>query len=565
MAHAEEAKGLLSINSEHRIRSENLAFDMDVWYPRLKQFTFRSEFLPLTRTEALAIIHYQDVRYREKKEPLSSEEVATLDNLERRIDRSLRLHFLSPESVPLAFMRLCGRSPKDAEPLDREDLVRKYTARLHELTQEQGAPLEANTKLRAIARVSALCVSSGAHAMSLLLTSERVFTDLHDWIRWGEPEQIVLREYAEISMEYEFRAFVNNNRITAISQYDHYCIYPDLAAMKDRIQTKIQTYWEEVHPHVGEASYVIDFAYFPDRDDIIVIEISPFLDCTGTACFSWKNDRELLENGPLQFRLNTRSHPHIEQLVQANWEDRWNGQVPAYRSFYPPHLQSTSGPEVSWKFLVPFFAFMPSLFLGLKGPASVAPLFMSAAAVCGAVTLYNVWTKPLPSPPHRTTHLMFFYGTLKQNCHWNKKFLSQSKFVSRVVSVDPLPLVVGACGVPYLLDLAPDDPSSHKFHHVRGELWEVDSVTRQNLDEYEGVSKGYYTRKTIRVREREGEAGRTYEPEVYCMAHPSPSLIAGPFIEEYTLDFHRAHYNAIRHILVKQKKYLDMPDAESIT
>lgn len=39
--------------------------------------------------------------------------------------------------------------------------------------------------------------------MSLLLTSERVFTDLHDWIKWGEPDQVVLRKWEpELTLEY---------------------------------------------------------------------------------------------------------------------------------------------------------------------------------------------------------------------------------------------------------------------------------------------------------------------------------------------------------------------------
>ena len=29
-------KGLLAVRSEHKIRQENLAFDIDVWYPLIK-------------------------------------------------------------------------------------------------------------------------------------------------------------------------------------------------------------------------------------------------------------------------------------------------------------------------------------------------------------------------------------------------------------------------------------------------------------------------------------------------------------------------------------------------
>eukprot|EP00121_Abeoforma_whisleri_P004928 Awhi_evm1s4459 len=38
----------LEYNSEHLLRAENLAFDIDVWYPRLRNFTYETVFLPLS-------------------------------------------------------------------------------------------------------------------------------------------------------------------------------------------------------------------------------------------------------------------------------------------------------------------------------------------------------------------------------------------------------------------------------------------------------------------------------------------------------------------------------------
>jgi hypothetical protein len=54
---------MLAINSEHKLRAENLPFDIDVWYPQLAAHTFASIFTPLTRTEARAIMNYQETRY----------------------------------------------------------------------------------------------------------------------------------------------------------------------------------------------------------------------------------------------------------------------------------------------------------------------------------------------------------------------------------------------------------------------------------------------------------------------------------------------------------------------
>jgi hypothetical protein len=92
----------------------------------------------------------------------------------------------------------------------------------------------------AIARTSWLRVTSGADAIQLLLSSERVFTDLQDWLRWGEPEQIVLRSWLPtMTYDYEFRVFVFENRITAISQYDHYTFYDFLKSEKKQLEIQV--------------------------------------------------------------------------------------------------------------------------------------------------------------------------------------------------------------------------------------------------------------------------------------------------------------------------------------
>eukprot|EP01117_Protostelium_nocturnum_P014823 TRINITY_DN5682_c0_g1_i1.p1 TRINITY_DN5682_c0_g1~~TRINITY_DN5682_c0_g1_i1.p1 ORF type:complete len:514 (+),score=167.70 TRINITY_DN5682_c0_g1_i1:126-1667(+) len=501
---AKEAQGLLSIGSEHKLRSENLPFDIDVWYPSLESVTFSTEFFPLTRTEAQSVLAYQDTRYRGKKR-LTTRDVRNLNALEERLDVEIKRHF--PEG---AFMRLCGRSPKDGDPYDRQSLRDSYDRELGKLV-DSGEELNANTKLRAVARVSWLGVSNGKDAMSLLLTSERVFADLHDWIRWGEPEQVVLRKFdPKLRMEYEFRAYINNNKITVLSQYDHYCVYPDLPPLKEKIERAIREMWAKAHPLVGCSSYCMDFCYYPEEDRAIVIEISPFRTCTGSACFSWKDDKEQMHNGPFEFRLNQKNHQHLEQLVEANWEDRWRQNPPSYESFYNQAIQDPNDPS----YLSQLFTFVKDLIFG-----------------------------------NQKEHLLFFYGTLKRGFHWNKKFLSHSKFVSEARSSKNLALVVGTSGVPYLLGDVPESEG----HRVIGELWLVDDITLQGLDEYEGISKGYYVRVPIEVETPTGHG----TAQVYKKTNSSEELKKGPFLSEYSLPFHKANYHAIQHIAVKQQMYMN--------
>ena len=122
--------------------------------------------------------------------------------------------------------------------------------------------------------------------MSMLLSSERVYSDMLDWLWFGEPEQVVLREWEpELSVDFEFRCYVKDGRLNAISQYDHYCKYDHLFPRKTELERRMRTLWAEIHPHVGASSYGMDFGYLPAQDKLVMIELSPFLRCTGAHCF----------------------------------------------------------------------------------------------------------------------------------------------------------------------------------------------------------------------------------------------------------------------------------------
>ena len=61
-----------------------------------------------------------------------------------------------------------------------------------------------------------------------------------DWLSFGEPEQVVLREWADgFEIENEFRLFVCEGNLTAASQYDHYAYYPALHEAHASLQEEI--------------------------------------------------------------------------------------------------------------------------------------------------------------------------------------------------------------------------------------------------------------------------------------------------------------------------------------
>ncbi|RZC28027.1 putative gamma-glutamylcyclotransferase At3g02910 [Glycine soja] len=110
-------------------------------------------------------------------------------------------------------------------------------------------------------------------------------------------------------------------------------------------------------------------------------------------------------------------------------------------------------------------------------------------------------------------HLIFAYGTLKRgfpNHYLMEELRSKDDAVllGSYVTNEPYPLVCGPHGIPYLIKL----PGSG--HRVKGEVYAVSEEAVVVLDEFEGVSAGYYERLAVTAAE-EKEGGGKVEAEAY--------------------------------------------------
>ncbi len=480
---------MLQIKSEHRLRQENLAFDIDTYYPLVSDLTPRSRFVPLSREEAAAVVaHYRNWQRLKRCDEFSNDHLRVLFQLERRIEAAL-----PPGEV--CFARLCGRSPKDA--------VVRGTRDEFDALALASSPYSALCEMQ---RRTMRC-EGPRDVMALLLSSERVFADLMDFIQYGEPEQIVLREWREeIQLQFEFRCFVTHNRLVKISQYDHYGFFPDLLPLKERIEAAIRRAWLVVHPRLRCAHYVVDFYYSPKGDFVEMIELSPFrAGTTGGGLFGWN---EITPDCEFEFRLASEARP-LAELVEA-WAHT------AFEMSYAP---------------------LPYLEQGWRE--------RSAATVTG-------WLSQLTATEEKRI-LFFFYGTLKRQMHWNSKYLHRATFVSEAESEEAMWLLVGGCGVPYLMMQGAENAK-----RVRGELWLVDDETIAGLDEHEGVGKGYYARRHIGCIRNDGtrETAQVYFllPDTDVSRRLREGQIEA--VAEYTLDMHKRLYSPIELLSLKQAIYL---------
>lgn len=570
-----DTTGALSFDSEHKRRAENLAFDIDAWYPRLRSFTFPTVFVPLTLEEAHAIVHCYRECIQGRRGTLTPVDAGVLRELERRLDVALQEDALQG----CAFPRLCGRSLKDADVLRPERALRQFEERLASL---QASSAGGSLEMQALLSVEWMRVESGAETLSLLVSSERAFVDLNDWIQYGEPEQVALRRWQpQLTQDWEFRIFVHEGRLTAISQYEHYCHYPALAPVKARLEEMIVDFWQLMHDSVGAESYVADLGYLRDEDRILLVELGPFLNCTGTSCFNWTRDAEVLRHGPREFRLTSADAAMptatVAELVDIMWLDRWRHPPQSHAHILTGLMQLANAKAVSKRrcrhtaaVLVALgsaiaVAMIPSSTLALRRRWAAAAI--SAAAFAAMMRL--PWTTSLSSSKCRAGSLLFVYGTLKHGFHWHQKFLSlRGTFVGTATTAEPVPLVVGACGVPYLLLDARSRMGGCGETCVRGELWRVDDLALRGMDDYEGIGKGYYARLAMecRLASTRGQAPaqlqRSVTAQVYGVADSAllwsdEELHSMRCVAEYTLEMQDSLYRPVEHIALKQQLYLD--------
>jgi gamma-glutamylcyclotransferase (GGCT)/AIG2-like uncharacterized protein YtfP len=218
------------------------------------------------------------------------------------------------------------------------------------------------------------------------------------------------------------------------------------------------------------------------------------------------------------------------------------------------------------------------------------------------------------APSTASVHFLFIYGTLKRGFHWNSKYLHPrlgARFIAEALTLNKHSLVVGDCGVPYLLyfkndidedtSLAADKGVMKKEvgqmndgkdleivagaadddgggvgggSQIKGELWEVDDYCLKGLDDYEGMQKGYYQRVVIPVvvvmrtkGEKEDKQSVVQREEQVIMANVNvlvdSSLVnvlqKKELFSEYSLELHERLYKPILHIQVKQCNYYKQP------
>lgn len=337
-------------------------FDLDSYLPFITDLTFSTELITISHDEARAICNYYRQVYLSRENAIGSDDIAVLELLESRIANVLNSTHMQGKSI---FCRMSNRSPKDGIPLNGLQLKSLYCKCLGQIVRDENAAAMSadnysNLKMVAMCetQMKALRCENAPDIMSRLLSSERVFSDLNLALDASKEDPsdvwgtfLALREWNEdLCHDMEFRCFVHNHKLVAISQYNHYIMIPSLQTKeaKHKVRNTIYSFWQrrvrdrliQSDATVGTnsySSYVCDIAIL-STGELIVIELNPFATSTGGSLFHWTIDHDILfdiSDGRAEshsddgaelygympvFRVRESILEHIEELVEINLE-----------------------------------------------------------------------------------------------------------------------------------------------------------------------------------------------------------------------------------------------------
>jgi hypothetical protein len=283
-------------------------FRVEDWYSLIEPLTFPTQFVNLTIGQLLAMKNFYEATYRHATQVkdiskiFSQDDQNALNQLENNIQTVMDSWNHGNNTGIKFFVRLSTRSPKDS--CVQSPNFKKILTQQLDLLGKENEP-------RAVIRTlnTSLQVTNAKDAMHLLLSSHRVYYDLSrsllqldEKLKKSEnkellmPDQrIIVRIFHEIEApEFEFRVFVVNKKVTAITQYFKSCYLGEqLEKKKDMIQQRIFDLSSQVCEKVKK-DHVLDIAVDINSEklDAFVIELNPFSKQAAACLFHWDDESD---------------------------------------------------------------------------------------------------------------------------------------------------------------------------------------------------------------------------------------------------------------------------------
>ena len=528
-------------NWDHKYRHQNMSVDMDVWYPFLKSITFKTYFIPLKYREAEAILNFNFYRNKNMKDKFTKEDTKILRNLQKKVDYFFETY---DDLKNGAMFRLSGRSGKDMDYYDNEKIMALYEENLEKVSKKLGKEkTDINTKYVAITTLmNRFKVNNGKDVLNVLLTSERLFLDLKDWLNHGGREQMILRKWDDsLCSDKEFRAFIQNNELKAICQDERFALFQDLVDNKDLYEKLINDYFKKaLQPLMKIPNYIADFCILKNNE-VKLIEFSPFLRCTSACLFRWDINYDEMLHGDGKLTVREKVCENLEYFVNDWITCQSKPSDPFDDYFIEDEEEGSELDKIIDKTKKFFSSLNPMKLFGKKENNE-----NKANTAHEEKKEEEKITKPFEN------RKIFVVSVLKTGFFWSHKYItyfgSENKTLGKGVLEDHT-IYVDKNGFGWIME--------KKGKKCYGEIIDVEYEDFLDVEFFYGQRDTTMQEITVKLDGKDIIVYAYIIKEIFeNVKNTEPDNICE--IEEYTIEMQNEKFNSMQHIINQQERYLNM-------
>ena len=538
-------------NWDHKYRHQNMSVDMDVWYPFLKSITFKTYFIPLKYREAEAIINYNLYRNKNQKDKFTKEDTKILRNLQKKVDHYFETY---DDLKNGAMFRLSGRSGKDMDYYDNKKIFSLYQQNLEKVSKKLNKPKDdINTKYVSITTLmDRFKVNNGKDVLNVLLTSERLFLDLKDWLNHGGREQMILRKWDDsLCSDKEFRAFIQNNELKAICQDERFALFQDLVDNKDLYEKLINDYFKKaLQPLMKIPNYIADFCILKNNE-VKLIEFSPFLRCTSACLFRWDLNYEEMLHGSGKLTVRDKVCENLEYFVNE-WETAQSKPSDPFDNYFIEDEEKKDENIIDKA--KNFFSHLNPMKLFSKknnndtnsNSNNINNNNKTEEKTESENSIENKEEKPFEN------RKIFVVSVLKTGFFWSHKYItydgSEDKSLGKAV-LENHTIYVDKNGFGWIME--------KEGKKCYGEVIDVEYEDFLDVEFFYGQRDTTMKEITVKLDDKEVKVYAYIIKEIFDNVKNDEAEEKCE-IEEYTLEMQNEKFNSMQHIINQQERYLNM-------
>jgi D123 len=300
----------------------------DKVYPLVAEHTFKTVQVPLSPDESRALL--ASCRHSQ-----SAEQHIILTKLGGKIDAAISSAHFSGSGF---FGKLSDFSPKDALDDTSERFMANYALHMKALQDSDNAQLN-NASLQSLiwAKSRELIVASGKELLQLFARSERIADELERKLECCAAPQddscaAVLREWVDLDPAFEFRGFVSDNRLVALSQMATMGVgpprYGQVHAMRAFLERDAVRFYDEALRErlapigaANDGAFVCDLYFHVATKRWHVVELNPW--ATSAAGHLFAGDMMSLRERGRQFELRLVDETPAGVFDEPHLPDSW--------------------------------------------------------------------------------------------------------------------------------------------------------------------------------------------------------------------------------------------------